>query len=537
VVTHRDGGLVVPNAGDTDGRYRQAEPDSGDWAIVSDQSYGVILGCDYDVTGTLFSISSSNNVVVVDGEIQAFTSASISTLNLSAGSSSDRFDLIGWNGITQTLTVVSGQPSGDPVFPVIPSSFVPIAALYVAASSTSFSVDDLVDKRLMLMSGSRGASEAADTFLANRVPSETTDRYTVKGDGTTTWKTSAGDLTLTPLSTGKLQFSGGTFKTSGLEVTGNITVGGNFTASGLITGSNFISASGVPTASAANGSIYARTDTGQIYARRSTGWAEIYADEYPPGTIITTMLTGDNATDHLLGWIKMDGSSYALTNPVLGRLAITRANGGVKESFQSWITGSTMTIPNMSSRVLLGASGTVGAAGGANSRTLTTANLPAHKHFSSSVTSPAGSHTPSGSAVENGEHSHTINSGGAHTHSISDPGHKHDGLDMYSTNVPTYFCGAAWGGTNKLDALFNDASHTWTVDMAQSTVSATTGITVQQSGSHNHTVQTAGKHSHTLTMNSVPDHTHQLPTESPVGSGQAVDITPQHLTVHYYIKV
>jgi microcystin-dependent protein len=71
--------------------------------------------------------------------------------------------------------------------------------------------------------------------------------------------------------------------------------------------------------------------------------------------------------------------------------------------------------PDMRDRFIVGAGNSYapGAVGGANSVTLTQAQMPVHQHTVSLATDSQGSHAHSGSTSANGAHSHTNPIGGA----------------------------------------------------------------------------------------------------------------------------
>ena len=58
---------------------------------------------------------------------------------------------------------------------------------------------------------------------------------------------------------------------------------------------------------------------------------------------------------------------------------------------------------------------------------------------------------------------------GIHTQSSRTPGHHHNPANYNGAFIVTM-----WGGNNKLDALFNDASHTYNVEPVNETNSALT---------------------------------------------------------------
>jgi microcystin-dependent protein len=116
-------------------------------------------------------------------------------------------------------------------------------------------------------------------------------------------------------------------------------------------------------------------------------------------------------------------------------------------------TGGT---PNLVDRFILGVSYSEepGTTGGDNSITLAVENLPAHAHGAGSLAAA---------------------SDGSHSHSVTDPGHRHQG--KFSTEGEGFaghmeFCGSEGSVTNMYGPVGFD----------------TTGITIVSGGAHTHTI-------------------------------------------------
>ena len=142
--------------------------------------------------------------------------------------------------------------------------------------------------------------------------------------------------------------------------------------------------------------------------------------------------------------------------------------------------GSNST-PDLRDRFIVG-SGTdsggthdIGDSGGANSLSLSEANLPGHTHSFSATTGSAGSHT----------------------HSVTDPGHSH---------------GITVGNNADVD---NDVATTSGSGGTDSTNSATTGISIGSAGAHTHSVSG---------------------TTGSVGSGTAIDNRPAYYSLAFIMK-
>jgi hypothetical protein len=153
---------------------------------------------------------------------------------------------------------------------------------------------------------------------------------------------------------------------------------------------------------------------------------------------------------------------------------------------------------------------------------------------------------------DGGGHGHTVNSGngvgggdhvsahsiapneGLHGHPVTDPGHRHNGVD---STLGSAFIYTAWGGRNKLDGPFNDSSHTYSVEPAEFTKSAATGVTISNTtGGHSHRITGAGEHTHSVVVDAVGTHSHSLPADTVVGGTTPVDFSPLHMAVYFYVK-
>lgn len=150
--------------------------------------------------------------------------------------------------------------------------------------------------------------------------------------------------------------------------------------------------------------------------------------------------------------------------------------------------GSNST-PDLRGRFVIGAQGDsgntydVGDTGGAASVTLSTSNMPSHTHSFSGTT----------------------NSAGAHTHSITDPGHDHYGL-YYS---------AGDGGDNGGPATGNDSFNNSGNSQNLGTTTDTTGISINSGGAHTHSISG---------------------TTGSSGSGSAFDTVPPYYALCYIMK-
>lgn len=158
--------------------------------------------------------------------------------------------------------------------------------------------------------------------------------------------------------------------------------------------------------------------------------------------------------------------------------------------------------PDLQNRFVVGAGSTygVGVTGGADSVTLTQAQIPSHTH---SISSNGGhSHTASSNTAGNHSHSGSTNTTGSHNHTIS----MHAGGDQ--------------GGARPQGSP-NGQTH---IDYTGS------------NGNHNHSlsINSNGSHSHTITVNSVGDHSHTIGS---IGGDGSHENRPPYYALAYIMKL
>ena len=142
----------IPNQGDA-GNALQAEPDSVDIDILvaAYSGSGIVSGCAVTAQGTPdMTVAVASGVVIVAGVRAAVTGAN-STIG-TADTTNPRFDLITVNS-SGTIATTAGTAAAIPEFPAIPANSVVIAAVFVAASDTTISSSNIVDKRAILLNG------------------------------------------------------------------------------------------------------------------------------------------------------------------------------------------------------------------------------------------------------------------------------------------------------------------------------------------------------------------------------------------------
>lgn len=228
----------------------------------------------------------------------------------------------------------------------------------------------------------------------------------------------------------------------------------------------------------------------------------------PAGTIAATIKSSADT-----GWLLLDGSTVASADSTYPALwAVVPV---------SWQSGTSLVLPDMSDKMLFGQSTTsLGASGGANSKTIASANLPTHFHTLSSHTHTMNDHVHSLSS-----HTHTVNPDSATTLGPNDDIVRR--LDSYTggyvipidSNNDGFADGVTYaGGTTQGMAISGtDFSHTHTIDLPSKTSS---GPSVANTGSNNDA--TDG------------------PSTNTTGDGgfanTALDVTNAHLAVNFQIK-
>lgn len=199
----------------------------------------------------------------------------------------------------------------------------------------------------------------------------------------------------------------------------------------------------------------------------------VYQDAFmlvPPGSIMPYAVSSAPG-----GWLLCDGSAVSRSTyaTLFSLIGSTYGNGNGYNTFN---------LPDMRGRMIVGFNSSdtsfdsLGETGGSKTATLTTNELPAHTHSTSTT------------------------SNGSHTHSITDPGHNH-----YFTTINDDYNNS---GTNPPGFSADSAGlKTWY------TSNSYTGITVNS----------VSDHSHTVTVNST-------------GSGNSFSIMNPYMVLNYIIK-
>jgi microcystin-dependent protein len=504
---------LVPNAQDV-AQPSLAEPDRIDFNALGNAQWGVITGCRVSVSGS--TATTTPGTALVNGVLVDVPGGQ--NVRVGAGGNQDRFDIVGCDN-TGKLVTVPGSPSADPVFADPPTTVTMFAAVLCTAGGGDYS-GNVIDKRVMLADSLKTKISPTSDLVVNANGSG--NLYKVGGDGTTSWND---DVTIQRYDVGILQVSDSLRVDSTVTAGTNVVAGGSVTAAQRVTGTNLRNGTALPDVATSNpGDFFASSANGKAYLSQNGNWEEIATlkSSVPTGVVITSLQPPSYMSP--LGWVPLDGSIVTEADvPALFTIP----------ALQQYISGSSprvMTLPDARKRVLLYSPDDIGRLGGQTAFSLPPSAIPTHNHNVRLQT--GGGANPQVHVAQTAAHVHAV-TGGAHPHDVSDPGHAHYGADYLTGGG---FIVAAMGGQNKIDALFNDRSHTYSVEMALWTRKAFSGVQVTAGNSdHQHNVSSSGAHDHQATVDAIPGHVHNVLQDN-VGLGAAVPFTPAYLAVYTYVR-
>jgi microcystin-dependent protein len=260
------------------------------------------------------------------------------------------------------------------------------------------------------------------------------------------------------------------------------------------------------------------------------------------------------------GWIPCDGRA-------LSRTDFLELHNQIGTVYGAGNGSTTFNVPDLSGRAPFGVdsranrltgagglSGGLGNAGGAETVTLSTAQMPSHSHTGTAqsgggsdggTTGPAGEHNHGGQSGGAGAHSHglTINQGGAHAHngSAAQAGGEPRAFSFTRANANIAAAGASFPfvADISVDGTFENsrttspqAGHTHPVSIPQSGDHVHTG-SIDAIGDHVHSIPGSGTHTHALPAAAA--HTHPLAIDS-AGADQAHSNIPPGLVLQFVIK-
>ena len=500
-------GFIIKNAADAVSLTDEAEPDALDFNLLGNHRYGVLSGCDVTMGGG-GSVSVANGVAVVNGAIMRTGG----TVTLPFAGSTARFDLIGVDSAGHVI-YVRGSASPNPVFPEYGDDVTILAAVLMQPGVTPTQAN-VTDKRVFLPERYRTALDVG-VLLGSYQVSNLASRFEIDYSGLHRWMSGALLWESSPLTISvheNINVEGVT-STDDLLVAGDATVGGNVSSDNLQRGS------GPPVGSGTPGDLYQNTTGGGIWTWAGGAWQQLSTVPFAVGFVAAMMRDDEPA-----GWLLINGQ----------QVQSSRA-GGLWALHPEWIVGTTagpmLQLPDYSQRYLRG--GPVGATGGSATITLREEHLPPHKHLptSTGTTDPAGNHIHGITIDPVPHHGHITNPGGAHAHTVHDPGHQHVGAWPGGAIIAQ-----VWNGPWRLDGPFNDASHPTAVGAISGINYAQTNISIGGDGDHSHTTDLDGAHTHVATITPTgSDHVHPIDERS-VGGGAAFDNNPPYGCVNWFIK-
>ncbi|MEY4991223.1 MAG: hypothetical protein RI948_89 [Bacteroidota bacterium] len=253
-------------------------------------------------------------------------------------------------------------------------------------------------------------------------------------------------------------------------------------------------------ASPASGLYVYDTNTKSLWYYNGALWINTVAE-----STLGDMKSGFQSADHS-GWIKLDGRAISTLTANQQAVAVS--------------LGFTTNLPDATTAYPVQNTGTLGAVVGANTTTLTQANLPNVSFTGTAANAGAHAHTTDPAAINsgyNGDHSHSGSTSTA-------GGHNHTHTDYYFSENN----GQNWG-------WFGSASSDW--DNRGHSITGTTSW----AGDHTHTISTntTGGHTHTVdipstTSSSDGTHSHSVSVASG-GTATPINIAPKSLIVNMFV--
>lgn len=543
-------GFIIPNASDVAPDYQASQPDKGDFIVLGNSRYGVVVGCQVALSSYTASVgttgSSDPHILAVNGVIYSLDGGA--TVHLSSQGTSARFDLIAFD-TSLGLTVVAGTPSSNPVFPDITDTMVVLAAVFIPASGGT-GTPKLIDKRTFLQPSMIGVN--VDTLITSYVNSNTGTftRLQVTGAGKISWGGGTGevDTVLERTATATLKVSD-TLQAKNLRATETLRLN-NYD---VVTSERIGWGTSRPvTPSSGTGTVYVNTSNGNIDVYKGGSWTTI-GTTIPAGTVIMSF----NSPESMSGWLSLEGQLVTQTNA-----------GSLWDMFPGWRSGGLFQLPDMRGRLPIGAGfidtnnpgtpntefGDLTDGKGTIKTKIKLENMPRHahqrrsddhddfdhdddddddeyeSHSSRSNTGYEGYHNHQGSTQVGGSHAHTISSSGNHAHPVQDLQHVHNfGSDKVVV-------ASVAGADTCLDIIFNDASHSHTTKPRDNTGAAKSNVYVDFAGAHTHGESEHSGHTHVFNIAQSGTHRHAVPQHYWQGGGKDVQFRPPSLSMYFYIK-
>jgi hypothetical protein len=276
------------------------------------------------------------------------------------------------------------------------------------------------------------------------------------------------------------------------------------------------------------------TNTNSLWFYNGAFWVN-YAAQAKYGDI----KSGIQTTDHE-GWVKLDGRLFS---------TLTASQQAVATSL-----GLSSNLPNATEAYLVQNGSSMGAVSGANTTTLTQANLPNVSFNGTAANAGAHSHTTDPAAVTSssaGSHSHTTDPAAVNT--TTNGIHTHGGNTSTNGNHAHSF-----QMNSKDDGNFSNVNGQYPTGDANKFNGNWHYVSTEAEGNHNHSIFTdaQGNHNHSVdipstTSSTEPAHIHTIDvpsttsstdgthghsvTVSSGGSATPINIAPKSLSVNMFI--
>ncbi len=201
--------------------------------------------------------------------------------------------------------------------------------------------------------------------------------------------------------------------------------------------------------------------------------------------------------------------------------------------------------PDLRDRFIVGAGNSydVGDTGGEERVTLSSSQIPRHRHSSGTLsTSSGGGHSHRGSSASAGSHSHgsgklSTSSAGSHSHSSGTLSTSTTGSHTHTVELKKDYIGPSTE-SGPVAKMVNGSTTTSSSGSHNHSISGSTA----SGGSHSHTISGStasdGSHSHTITIDSAGSHSHTVSGYTGyVGSGDSHENRPPYYALAFIMKL
>ena len=426
-----------------------------------------------NVTGNVVGNVTGNVVGNVTGNLTGNVTATALTGSLTGDVTSTNGHIT--NLSSSNVTVTGGTATGLTNLTSNSATLTNLATITLAATNLSVSNLVVAGGTIAGLASLGVTSLTATNFISGNA-------QLTNGSHTNATALSATSGTFTNFSAGNVLISGGSINNIG-GFTAVATQTTNFsTGNALITGG---SSTGLTNLTSTNGNITNFASSNVTVSGGNVSNTVGLNNTLTNANLINAVATTKSYTDNSTAI-----ATTAFVQSVLPRGTIVMWGGSVASIPTGWqLCDSSNGTPNLQGQFIVGASATTGIwntpgnVGGSTSVTLTTENLPSHTHLA----------TLSGATDQ----------GGAHNHTVIDPGHAHAMSPGYQT------------GTNSGQTGRNDGNQSTLITTTQGAI---TNISLAQAPTHSHTLTVTGNVGAT-------------------GSGQNFGILPPYYALCYIQKM